>query len=398
MKISNFKEAPLLRAYLLINQEKNKKVFKSIQPEISKMTEIFGPDFDLNLHLILFNDIDFKDLKGLQKSKDRKVQYFLQDFPQYIEHVDFIENFSRILMHTKNTGTTSEIFNGLNKQCKLSMENQMKLIICFIMSDTERYQEEAKNILLEKCRDVFREKKINALTESTVNTLLTILDTMTNDEESQNESEENDENSQRKQIEEYFNYFMSFEDSFNSVQTSGDDIKQISDIEKMLDTGKEDPVELEKLFIDLGPFIIGNRINIFNYEMINTEIDVERLGNFILYMLNHSTVKLTEELKELNKMFLDSLIKTGYNQNANANINKEDYKNLLDENVNKDLSWNLDAVYKIFKKNIDNMDVNQILNSLDDPSFCIKDKKTFDFLIEILEKLNILKEIGRAHV
>ena len=392
MKISNFKEAPLLRAYLLINQEKNKKVFKSIQPEISKMTEIFGPDFDLNLHLILFNDIDFKDLKGLQKSKDRKVQYFLQDFPQYIEHVDFIENFSRILMHTKNTGTTSEIFNGLNKQCKLSMENQMKLIICFIMSDTERYQEEAKNILLEKCRDVFREKKINALTESTVNTLLTILDTMTNDEESQNESEENDENSQRKQIEEYFNYFMSFEDSFNSVQTSGDDIKQISDIEKMLDTGKEDPVELEKLFIDLGPFIIGNRINIFNYEMINTEIDVERLGNFILYMLNHSTVKLTEELKELNKMFLDSLIKTGYNQNANANINKEDYKNLLDENVNKDLSWNLDAVYKIFKKNIDNMDVNQILNSLDDPSFCIKDKKTFDFLIEILEKLNILKE------
>ena len=198
MKISNFKEAPLLRAYLLINQEKNKKVFKSIQPEISKMTEIFGPDFDLNLHLILFNDIDFKDLKGLQKSKDRKVQYFLQDFPQYIEHVDFIENFSRILMQTKNTGTTSEIFNGLNKQCKLSMENQMKLIICFIMSDTERYQEEAKNILLEKCRDVFREKKINTLTESTVNTLLTILDTMTNDEESQNESEENDENSQKK--------------------------------------------------------------------------------------------------------------------------------------------------------------------------------------------------------
>ena len=64
MKISNIKEAPLLRAYLLINQEKNKKVFKSIQPEISKMSELFGPDFDRKLHLILFNDIDFKDLKG----------------------------------------------------------------------------------------------------------------------------------------------------------------------------------------------------------------------------------------------------------------------------------------------------------------------------------------------
>ena len=109
MKISHIREAPLLRAYLLINQEKNKKVFKSIQPEIAKMSEIFGDNFDCNLHLTLFNDIDFKDLKSVQKPKDRKVQYFLQDFPQFIEKEDFIENFSRILMHTKNPGTTTEI-------------------------------------------------------------------------------------------------------------------------------------------------------------------------------------------------------------------------------------------------------------------------------------------------
>ena len=132
MKISYIKEAPLLRAYLLINQEKNKKnVFKSIQTEISKMSELFCPDFDRSLHLILFNDIDFKDPKTFQKTKDRKIEYFLQDFPQFIERPDFIEIFSRILMDTKNTGTTTEIFNGLNKQCKLSIENQMKLIISF---------------------------------------------------------------------------------------------------------------------------------------------------------------------------------------------------------------------------------------------------------------------------
>ena len=125
MKISNIKEAPLLRAYLLINQEKNKKVFKSIQPEITKMSELFGPDFDRKLHLILFNDIDFKDLKGLQKSKDRKIQYFLQDFPQFIDRADFIDMFSQILMDTKNTGTTTEIFNGLNKQCKLYFTRKM---------------------------------------------------------------------------------------------------------------------------------------------------------------------------------------------------------------------------------------------------------------------------------
>jgi hypothetical protein len=64
----------------------------------------------------------------------------------------------------------------------------------------------------------------------------------------------------------------------------------------------------------------------------------------------------------------------------------------LEQNLNKELTWDLDQLYKLFKKNIDNMDVNQILNSLDNPLFCIKDKNKFDYLIEILQKMNILKE------
>ena len=392
MKISHIREAPLLRAYLLINQEKNKKVFKSIQPEIAKMSEIFGDNFDCNLHLTLFNDIDFKDFKSLQKSKDRKIQYFLQDFPQFIEKEDFIENFSRILMHTKNSGTTTEIFNGLNKQCKLSIENQMKILICFFMSDTEKYKEEAKNIFLEKCKDIYKEKKNNNLNEETVSNILIILELMKN-EEGTKENTEDDENSKLKQIDEYIQYFMNYEEDFNSSQTSADDIKQISDLDKILDTGNEDPSEIEKLFEDLGPFIIGNKINIFNTDSITCEIDVERLGDFIIYMLNHPVVKFTEELKELNKIFIESLLKSNnHNLNSNSNINFEECKKLLEENVNKDLSWNLENIYKLFKKDIDNMDINQVLNSLDNPYFCIKDKKKFEFLIEILHKLNILKE------
>jgi len=68
MKISPIRKTPFLRAYLLINQEKNKKVFKSIQLEIAKMSEIFGDNFDYNLHLTLFNHINIKDFKSLQKS------------------------------------------------------------------------------------------------------------------------------------------------------------------------------------------------------------------------------------------------------------------------------------------------------------------------------------------
>ena len=388
MKISYIKEAPLLRAYLLINQEKNKKnAFKSIQTEISKMSEVFGSDFDRNLHLILFNDIDFKDPKTFQKTKDRKIEYFLQDFPQFIERPDFTEIFSRILMETKNQGSTSEIFNGLNKKFKFSIENQMRLLISFIMSDTERYQEEARNILLEKCKEIYKDKKLNNLTEPTINTLLTILDIIRSEEDDSG----NDQKDIITQIDEFYKYFMDFNEDIDSCQTSADDIKQISDLDKRLDTGNEEPVEIEKLFIELGPFICFNKINIANSEMINAEIDVDRLGFFIIYMLNHPKVKLDEELKELNKIFLESLIKTS-TYSSNNNMTKEDYKNLLEQNLNKELKWDLDYLYKLFKKNIDSMDVNQILNSLDDPLFCVKDKNKFEYLIEILQKLNILKE------
>ena len=390
MKISHIKEAPLLRAYLLINQEKNKKnAFKSIQTEISKMSELFGLDFDRNLHLILFNDIDFKDPKSLQKSKDRKIDYFLQDFPQFIDRADFIEIFSRILMDTKNQGSANEIFNCLNKKFKLNIENQMKLIISFIMSDTDKYLEEAKNLLLEKCNEIYKEKKLNNLTESTINSLLGVLDFIKGDEEGDSAGEQKEKATL---IDEVYKYFMEYDEDINSCQTSADDIKQISDLDKILEAGTEDPVEIEKLFMELGPFTCSNKINISNCEMINSDIDVERLGSFIIFMLNHPKIKLTEDLKELNKLFLESLSKPSYISHNNNFISKEDYKILLEQNLNKDISWDLEALYKLFKKNIDNMDVNQVLNALDNPLFCVKDKNKFDYLIEILKKLNILKE------
>ena len=345
MKISYIKEAPLLRAYQLINQEKSKKnAFKSIQTEIGKMSDLFGTDFDRNLHLILFNDIDFKDSKTFQKSKDKKIEYFMQDFPQFIERPDFIEMFGRILMETTNPGTANEIFNGLNKKFKLNIENQMKILISFIMSETEKYQEEAKNIILEKCKEIYKDKKLTNLTESTITTLLTILELIKKEEADDSGMSPKEIVSQ---IDEFYEYFTDYEEDINSCQTSADDIKQISDLEKRLDTGNEEPVELEKIFMDLGPFISSSKIFLSNVELIELEIDVERFGNFIIYMLNHQKVKMDEELKELNKIFLESLIKMSYSsQNSSGynNISKEDYKSLLEQNVNKELTWDLEQL------------------------------------------------------
>ena len=132
MRLSNIREAPLIHAYRLINPEKSKKSYKTIQPEINKMSETFGPNFDKALRQSLFDEIEFKEIKTLMNSKNNKTQFFIQDFPQFIERADFIALFSEILMFTTNTSTTQEIYNGLNKICKLTQENQFKILISFI--------------------------------------------------------------------------------------------------------------------------------------------------------------------------------------------------------------------------------------------------------------------------
>ena len=365
MKLTNLKEAPLIRAYLLINQEKSKKGFKTIQPEINKMTEIFGPDFDKELHRILFDEIDFKEIKNVQNSKNGKFQYFLQDFPSLLERFDFINLFSEILMRTENPATTNEIFNGLNKLTKLSSENQIKILICFILSTNQKFYQDAKSLLLIKISEIIKENQKNPFSENTTQTLLMILE---------NIKLENDENENEK-LDNYIEYFEDFDDTNLSEK---DDIKQINDIEKILDTGCEIPIEVEKLFFELGPLIINNNYNISNCEMINYDIDEKRLAELIMFIMKHQNWNFDKENKYLNKIFLKS-------------IDYEKYKDIDDFSDKKTITWNIDLLYKMFKKNIDNMDSNQVLNGFDDEKFSIKDKRNFEFFINTLQKINILK-------
>ena len=85
MLLNNVLEASLIRANNLLSQEKNKKGLKNIQTEIDKMSGIFGNEFDKGLYKLLFDEIDFKDLKNLINSKNIKTQYFLQEFNSILE-------------------------------------------------------------------------------------------------------------------------------------------------------------------------------------------------------------------------------------------------------------------------------------------------------------------------
>ena len=359
MKLSNFREAPLMRAYFLINQEKSKRGFKSLQQEINKMTESYGPSFDKNLYKILFDEIEFNDLKSFQNQKTGKIQFFLQEFPQLLEREDFINFFSEILMFSENKSSALEIFNSLNKVCKLSLENQFKILISMIMSTNKKYEKEAQKIIIEKYKEIKDDNGIK-LSENIIQTLIMVLEIF--DEEYKNEAED-------------FINFLEIND--NSDSQNQDDIKQIQELEKILETGNEEPIEIEKIFFEIGPYILNNNIEIKEDDMLNFDIDEKRLGSFIIFLLKHQNWVENKENKLLNKIFLKSL-----NNKAN---------NLIDDvSDKKNINWNIDNLYKMFKKNIDSMNPDLVFKSFDDPIFSIKDKKNFEFFISTLQKLKIL--------
>jgi hypothetical protein len=299
------------------------------------MSEKFGIEFDKHIYKSLFDEIDFRDLKSLlaNKSGSNKQQYFLGEFPILLERPDFTNIFSQILMTTSNPSSASEIFEGLSKLLRLSMENQFKIIISFFYSMNERYAEDTRNLFIAKCQEFQKEGKSASLSPNTVQTLMILinsLDLLKNDY--------------------YFsNTFVNF--LANTQCGKQDEFKHISDIDNFIDNleGLDDTINIEKIFHDLGPLIINNSILINRPELIDTKIDEKRLAQFIIYLCKHQLWVEDKENRYLNKVFLKSL--------------NHELANSIDENTEKKVNstWNLEAYYKMNKSIIDSMDVKILL-------------------------------------
>jgi hypothetical protein len=266
-------------------------------------------------------------------------------------------------MCSNNNNSPSDIFNTLKTLNKLSIENQIKILISLVMSN--KNENDSIPLLIDKLKEFKNEGKIN-INESIKQTLLIILGTI-------------DDEKFKDDVENIVNFL---EDDSNDINLKVDDIKQVSDIEKLLDTGNEEPIEIEKIFYEIGPFFINNMINASDCRLLNFSLNEKRLAIFILFLTNHQNWIEDKENKQLNKIFLNTLNNEGIKK---INENDDDINQ-----SNQNVSWNIDNLYKMFKKSIDNMDNNQIINGFDDPKFNIKDKKNFDFFISTLQKLKIL--------
>ena len=191
MKMKDIEIAPLIKAYILIDQINSEKNINNSLFELKKMSKIYGDEFIKNVNLISFNHINFKNM-NIQKENE---SFFILNFPEFIENEHFSQIFPNLLMDANKNYSVSDIFNVLNIKIKLKIEQQIKLIISFIDSGIKKYIEEGNSLFLGKCKEIFELKLFsefnnNIIVEKIINILFNILkikNRQDNDNKTENE-------------------------------------------------------------------------------------------------------------------------------------------------------------------------------------------------------------------
>ena len=386
MKDEDKEIAPLIKSYILIDEIESEKNINNSLYELKKMCKMNGDEFVKNAYLISFNHTDFKNFGAKEKEVE---SFFILNFLEFIENKNFVKIFTELLMDAKQDNEMNEIYNGLNKKFNLNIEHQIKLILSFIESKIEKYNEDANLLFLEKCKEIYEQKifaqiKNNNIIEKIINVLFNILKIKNRQENNKEDNAEQNyigEENIKLYIQSFSHYNEQLKNSVNNKDKAVDRSLKNEEINKFESNFKVNNtkriIEIEKLLYELGPFMINQKINLLSIPYIDTKLDLNRMNEFIIYILNNQEVKLTKELKYLNQKFLESM-----------NFDKECINKLDSLPVNQIITWDLDSIYTLFKNNFDNIDKKKLLISLDNRSFKIDSKAKFDFFCDILFKFH----------
>ena len=390
MKEKDTEPAPLIKAYILIDKIRTESNINCFLFELKKMCKKYGDEFTKNVNLISFNHINFKNL--VEKSNPKE-SFFFHYFLDFIENENFLKIFSNLLMDAKNDFSVSEIFNGLKNRFNLNIEQQIKVILSFIDSGVENYVKDANLLFLEKCKEIyelklFHEFKSNINVEKIINKLFNLLkikNIQYNKDSISNKDNKNDSDEANLQL-----YIQSFshckeqlktnlQDKVNAMSISN---KGIIEIESAFnDSSIKYKIEIEKILYELGPLIINQKINLSEYTALDSRLDLKRISEFILYIINNKEVKLSKHIKYLNKIFLLAMNKEIKQINAIDNIQ-----------TNYIISWDINSLYDLLKNSLKSINIRNLLISFDNPSFIIDNKNKFDFFTEILRKFKFFGE------
>ena len=238
MKVKDREINPLMKAYILIIQINEENNINNSLQELKKMCKIYGDEFIKNVYLLSFNKTNFKNIENQEKEKS----FFVSTFQDFIANPNFIQIFKNILLNTQNENSINEIFNGLNGKLNLTIEEQLKLIISFIESGIEAYKKDADLLFLEKCCEIYNQKKFlefknNNIIEKIINILFNILKIKNREDNKDSNDDTDTENKSdiyEEKIKLYIQSFSHYNEQLknDSKNKENNDIKNLENNEK----------------------------------------------------------------------------------------------------------------------------------------------------------------------
>ena len=161
MLVQSIQEASLIRANYIISQEATENSINSFEAELNSLSKLLGIEFDKGLYTLIFDQIDFKEPRLFLNSNSLRCQYFLKLLQRDIEKEKFVNFFAEILMKTRNNNSAKEIIDTLNSLIKLSGENQLKILLSFVLSKNSNYYNEAILLLANQIRQLEKQNTLN---------------------------------------------------------------------------------------------------------------------------------------------------------------------------------------------------------------------------------------------
>ena len=107
-------------------------------------------------------------------------------------------------------------------------------------------------------------------------------------------------------------------------------------------------IHIEQLLEEIGPFLLTVDIDLLNIHFIDYNLDINRFSELLIFIINNPLINYNnnDAIKQLNKFFLESIKK--------GSIYIEQI-----ENIQHEITWDLNAIYNLFKNQIESFDKNK---------------------------------------
>ena len=367
MLVQSILEASLIRANYILSQEAIENSFNSFEAELNSLSKILGIEFDKGLYILIFDQIDFKEPRLFLNSNSLRYQYFLKILQRDITKEKFVNFFAEILMKTRNNNSPKEIMETLKSLIKLTEENQLKILLSFVLSKNPNYYNEAILLLANQIKQLEKQNIIDKIEPKLSQDILFILS------EQKNKTIKNDINLYS------FNTISKNKDKDNNKKS--DSLKLLSILESDDANIKNDLIPIGKLYEDLGPSFFNNcKTSLPKSPLIDYSLNAKDISELIINIIRKSPLTEDKEIRLMNKSFLKSL-------------DIENEKEKKEESSDKfQMEWNIDNFYKVYKKEINSINPKEIFNYLDSPKLVIKDKKKFEIFLNVLKSFELIKD------